>query len=59
MSRSEIENKILKVYELWKNNPQKFNKLKESAKMYAIGKFDYSYELDGFIKLINSIIKKP
>ena len=58
LNTSEIENTIHKVHELWKRNPQKFNKLKESAKRHAIEKYDYSYELDGFIKLINSIIKR-
>ncbi len=58
LNTSEIENTIHKVHELWKRNPQKFNKLKESAKRHAIEKYDYSYELKGFIKLINSIIKR-
>ncbi|MFX0000792.1 MAG: glycosyltransferase family 4 protein [Candidatus Hodarchaeota archaeon] len=57
LNSSEIENKILKVYELWKNNPQKFNELKESAKKYAIEKYNYSYELKGFLRLINTIMK--
>ncbi len=53
----EIEKTIEKVYNLWKVDLQKFNKLKESAKRHALELYDYSHELNGFIELIKFILK--
>ncbi|MFX0039698.1 MAG: glycosyltransferase family 4 protein [Promethearchaeota archaeon] len=57
LSPTEIENIIKIVYNLWKSEPQKFNNLKESAKRHALEKYNYSYELKGFINLIKAILK--
>ncbi|MFX0001872.1 MAG: glycosyltransferase family 4 protein [Candidatus Hodarchaeota archaeon] len=54
----EIEATIKKVYNLWENEPQKFNKLKKLARRHALENYDYSHELSGFVQLINSIIKR-
>ena len=57
LNTSEIENAIYTVYKLWNENKQEFNELREYARKYAIEKYDLIHELNGFIKLINSIIK--
>ncbi|MFX1500557.1 MAG: glycosyltransferase family 4 protein, partial [Promethearchaeota archaeon] len=55
LSTSEIKDKILEVYNLWKSNPTKFNELKEFARRYAIQKYSVSQEIKLFKILIEKI----
>ena len=53
----EIIRQINHLYELWKEQPDKFLQLKKSGKSYAIEKYSYENEVDGFKKLFEKVIR--
>lgn len=57
LSPESIKEKILEIYHLWINNPEKFRKLKQTAKEYAFHNFSFSKELQMFKILIDNIGK--
>ena len=57
LSPESIKEKILEIYHLWINNPEKFRKLKQAAKEYAFHNFSFSKELQMFKILIDNIGK--
>lgn len=55
LSTKEIKNKILEVYSLWKNDPEKFKQFQDLSKEYAFQNYSFSKELEGFKNLIEII----
>ena len=53
----EIVRQINHLYDMWKEHPDKFLELKKSGKSYAIEKYSYENEVDGFKKLFEKIIR--
>ncbi|MFX1419633.1 MAG: glycosyltransferase family 4 protein, partial [Promethearchaeota archaeon] len=53
-----IKKKIYEIYNIWTKERERFIELKELAQKYAIKRYDYSNEIQGFINLINKITSK-
>ena len=56
-SQEAIIEKICEIYDLWIDNPEKFKRLKISAKEYAFQNYSFSKELEMFKTLITEIRK--
>jgi len=53
----EINEKIIKLYNLWGQNPVKFRDLQKKARNYAFKEYAFSNELRDFNELIKRVIK--
>ncbi len=52
-----IAQKLLEIYNLWANNPEKFKSLQEKSKKHVFENYSFSKELKFFTSLINDISK--
>jgi glycosyltransferase involved in cell wall biosynthesis len=57
LTSQDIKEKILQVYNLWKENPEKIKTLQEKAKKFAYDNYSVEKEIKQFKDLINKIIK--
>jgi len=57
LSENEIMEKILKVYRLWLENPEKFKRLQNSASKYVFQTYTISKEIEMFKDFIDKLIK--
>ncbi|MFW9818091.1 MAG: glycosyltransferase family 4 protein [Candidatus Thorarchaeota archaeon] len=57
LTSNEIKTKILEIYRKWEKDYHEFSRLQESAKQYVFDNFSHEMEIEGFRKLINSIMR--
>ena len=55
LTSSELKKNIKFIYNLWKNNPQKFRNLQKEAHNYAIENYSFKKELNSFKIFIQKI----
>ena len=55
LNEKAIKNKIYEVYDLWRNDTERFKELQKSAKKYAFQNYSFSKELEMFKTLIEKI----
>ncbi len=56
LTSQNIKKEILKVYNLWKENPEKIKTLQDSAKKFAYNNYSIENEIKHFKEFINKII---
>ncbi|MFX1387450.1 MAG: glycosyltransferase family 4 protein [Promethearchaeota archaeon] len=57
LTPGEIKERILEIYNLWKDNYEYFSKLQELSKKYVFKNYSHDIEMKGFRALIKKIIK--
>jgi glycosyltransferase involved in cell wall biosynthesis len=56
LNKNEISNSIAEILRIWKEQPQKIEKLQKEAKIFVEENYSFKFELEGFHRLIHKIL---
>jgi glycosyltransferase involved in cell wall biosynthesis len=57
LTPEKIKERIIEMYRKWEKDYDEFSRLQNSAKQYVFNNYSHEIEIEGFKKLINSIMK--